>query len=216
MQASTDSACLRKLSDCVNSVSNPQAAARSFMFSSLFSLYFARSFGFRNVMRTFCTEIVLDFHRCCTAKSLHSELVSSSKGCHRSGHSHISMATTLAPVDSREVVRCDRCQLVQFRTTNNMCRRCHGSLDEDEPEIAAVTPMPQMMPTNGNGRGHLNLAASIRSLTFTQRFEPTSTGSTHVGAAHLRLEDRERKGNADTCPHWSVSPARWRSASPIC
>ncbi|HEX4486615.1 MAG TPA: helix-turn-helix transcriptional regulator [Terriglobales bacterium] len=45
-----------------------------------------------------------------------------------------------------------------------MCRRCHGSLDEDEPEIAAVTPMPQMMPTNGNGRGHLNLAASIRSL----------------------------------------------------
>jgi transcriptional regulator with XRE-family HTH domain len=45
-----------------------------------------------------------------------------------------------------------------------MCRRCHGSLDEDEPEIAAVTPMPQMMPANGNGRGHLNLAASIRSL----------------------------------------------------
>jgi transcriptional regulator with XRE-family HTH domain len=45
-----------------------------------------------------------------------------------------------------------------------MCRRCHGSLDEDEPEIAALTPMPQMMPANGNGRGHLNLAASIRSL----------------------------------------------------
>jgi transcriptional regulator with XRE-family HTH domain len=74
------------------------------------------------------------------------------------------MATTLAPVDSREVVRCDRCQLVQFRTTNNMCRRCHGSLDEDEPEMVAVTPMPQMMPSNGNGRGHLNLAAAIRSL----------------------------------------------------
>ena len=74
------------------------------------------------------------------------------------------MATTLAPVDSREVVRCDRCQLVQFRTTNNMCRRCHGSLDEDEPEMVAVAPMPQMMPSNGNGRGHLNLAAAIRSL----------------------------------------------------
>ena len=74
------------------------------------------------------------------------------------------MATTLAPVDSREVVRCDRCLLVQFRTTNNLCRRCHTSLDEDEPEIVAVIPAAQIMPSNGNGRGHLNLAASIRSL----------------------------------------------------
>ena len=74
------------------------------------------------------------------------------------------MATTLAPVDSREVVRCDRCLLVQFRTTNNLCRRCHGSLDEDEPELVAPIPEPAIMPIHGNGRGHLNLAASIRSL----------------------------------------------------
>jgi transcriptional regulator with XRE-family HTH domain len=74
------------------------------------------------------------------------------------------MATTLAPVDSREVVRCDRCLLVQFRTSNNLCRRCHTSLDEDEPEVAAVPPMPVMMPSNGHRPGHLNLAASIRSL----------------------------------------------------
>lgn len=74
------------------------------------------------------------------------------------------MATTLAPVDSREVVRCDRCSLVQFRTSNNNCRRCHSSLDEDEPLIAVVAPPPQMMPMNGNGHGHLNLAASIRQL----------------------------------------------------
>src|SRR3984885_11931196 len=74
------------------------------------------------------------------------------------------MATTLAPVDSREVVRCDHCLLVQFRTTNNLCRRCHASLDEDEPEIVQAAPEPQLVPMNGNGRGHLNLAASIRSL----------------------------------------------------
>src|ERR1700733_11226213 len=74
------------------------------------------------------------------------------------------MATTLAPVDSREVGRCDHCLLVQFRTTNNLCRRCHASLDEDEPEIVQAAPEPQLMPTNGSGRGHLNLAASIRSL----------------------------------------------------
>jgi len=73
------------------------------------------------------------------------------------------MATTLAPVDSREVVRCDRCLLVQFRTTNNLCRRCHTSLDEDEPEITAPVP-PPMLSSTGNGRGHLNLASSIRSL----------------------------------------------------
>jgi len=74
------------------------------------------------------------------------------------------MATTLAPVDSREVVRCDHCLLVQFRTTNDLCRRCHASLDEEEPEVVMAPPPPQMMSANGNGRGHLNLATSIRSL----------------------------------------------------
>src|SRR5438067_12835682 len=73
------------------------------------------------------------------------------------------MATTLAPVDSREVVRCDCCLLVQFRTSNNLCRRCHTSLDEDEPEVAAAPPMAVMMPSNGRRPGHLDLAASIRS-----------------------------------------------------
>ena len=82
----------------------------------------------------------------------------------RSGSSPTLMATTLAPVDSREVVRCDHCLLVQFRTTNNLCRRCHASLDEDEPEIVSAPPPAQIVPVNGNGRSHLNLAASIRSL----------------------------------------------------
>jgi transcriptional regulator with XRE-family HTH domain len=74
------------------------------------------------------------------------------------------MATTLAPVNSREVVRCDHCLLVQFRTSNNLCRRCRASLDEDEPEVVSAAPEPQLVPMNGNGRGHLNLASSIRTL----------------------------------------------------
>lgn len=74
------------------------------------------------------------------------------------------MATTLAPVDSRDVVRCDRCLLVQFRTTNNLCRRCHGSLDEDEPEIVSPPPLPQLIPSHSHSRGHLHLAAAIRSI----------------------------------------------------
>jgi transcriptional regulator with XRE-family HTH domain len=74
------------------------------------------------------------------------------------------MATTLAPVDSREVVRCDRCHLVQFRTNNNLCRRCHVCLDEEEPEIAVVA-QPMMAPVpNPRLPGHLQLAASIRAL----------------------------------------------------
>src|SRR5215475_2721076 len=70
------------------------------------------------------------------------------------------MATTLAQVDSREVVRCDHCLLVQFRTSNNFCRRCRISLDEEDQETRKP-PAPEMMPPVR--RGHLNLAAAIRA-----------------------------------------------------
>ncbi len=73
------------------------------------------------------------------------------------------MATTLAPVDSREVVRCDHCHLVQFRTTNNLCRKCRTSLDEDVPEPVLVEQAPVAAPANGN-HSHLQIAAAIRML----------------------------------------------------
>src|SRR5437867_7554298 len=70
------------------------------------------------------------------------------------------MATTLAPVDSREVVRCDHCHLVQFRTNNHLCRKCRASLDEDVPApILMETPVPE--PAT-EGRSHLHIAAAIR------------------------------------------------------
>ena len=71
------------------------------------------------------------------------------------------MATTLAPVDSREVVRCDHCHLVQFRTANNLCRKCRTSLDEDEPEPILVAPPPVAAPVNNN-HSHLQIATAIR------------------------------------------------------
>src|SRR2546430_7060957 len=74
------------------------------------------------------------------------------------------MPTSLARFEPGEGLRCERCLLFQFRTPNNLCRPCHTSLDEDEPEVAAALPMPVMMPSNGHRPGHLNLAASIRSL----------------------------------------------------
>ena len=73
------------------------------------------------------------------------------------------MATTLAPVDSREVVRCDHCHLVQFRTNNNNCRKCRTCLDnEPEPVIAAPEIAPAV--SNGNSPQQIQIALAIRSL----------------------------------------------------
>jgi transcriptional regulator with XRE-family HTH domain len=73
------------------------------------------------------------------------------------------MATTLAPVDSREVVRCDFCHLTQFRTINNLCRRCRTSLEEDEPEpiLAPVLPVAAVETSD---RSEVKVAMAIRSL----------------------------------------------------
>lgn len=70
------------------------------------------------------------------------------------------MATTLAPVDSREVVRCDHCHLVQFRTNNHLCRKCRASLDEETPEPILVEP-PAPEPVR-EGHSHLHIASAIR------------------------------------------------------
>lgn len=73
------------------------------------------------------------------------------------------MATTLAPVDSREVVRCDHCHLVQFRTNSNLCRKCRTSLDAEEPEPILIEQPPVIEPPSGN-HSHLQIASAIRSL----------------------------------------------------
>ena len=73
------------------------------------------------------------------------------------------MATTLAPVDSREVVRCDHCHLVQFRTNNNNCRKCRTSLD-DEPEPVVVTPEAVPTIANNSSLPQIQIALAIRSL----------------------------------------------------
>ena len=59
------------------------------------------------------------------------------------------MATILAPVGDRSVVKCDFCSMNQFPASNNLCRRCHINLDEfpGQPEPAAATPTaPVLLP----------------------------------------------------------------------
>lgn len=80
----------------------------------------------------------------------------------RSGTPKTKMATTLAPVDSREVVRCDHCHLVQFRTTNNLCRKCRTSLDEDEPEPILAASTASAEPAGEDSQ--LQVAKAIRTL----------------------------------------------------
>src|ERR1700758_1101664 len=73
------------------------------------------------------------------------------------------MATTLVSVETREVVRCDFCSLVQYRTTNSMCRKCRRPLDIEEP--APLTPQLVSMPTvAASAEAGLQVAAQVRDI----------------------------------------------------
>jgi transcriptional regulator with XRE-family HTH domain len=72
------------------------------------------------------------------------------------------MATMMAPVEQREVVRCDHCNLVQFRTASALCRRCRKGLEVEAP---APAPKPlalvakDELPVKG-----LQVSAAVREL----------------------------------------------------
>ena len=78
-----------------------------------------------------------------------------------------SMATTLvtmpSPMQAREVLRCEHCSLVQFRTSNSMCRRCRKALDVEElparVEAIAVSEAPAD-PTDAG----LRVAAQVKEI----------------------------------------------------
>ena len=72
------------------------------------------------------------------------------------------MATMMAPVEQREVVRCDHCSLVQVRTASALCRRCRKGLEVEAP---APAPKPlalvakDELPVKG-----LQVSAAVREL----------------------------------------------------
>src|SRR5450432_2523827 len=72
------------------------------------------------------------------------------------------MATNLATVEAREVLRCDHCSLVQFRTANSRCRRCLQTIEIEPPE----PQVPQLVPaSNGAAPDEgIQVARTVRDM----------------------------------------------------
>jgi len=71
------------------------------------------------------------------------------------------MATTLVSVETREVVRCEYCRLMQYRTSNSLCRKCHRPLDIEEP----VPLLPQLVTSPSvptSAEAGLQVAGQVR------------------------------------------------------
>jgi transcriptional regulator with XRE-family HTH domain len=77
------------------------------------------------------------------------------------------MATTLVNMQAceREVVRCvfADCRLVQYRPTNNLCRRCHRPLDVEEPVQLGPVPVESGCAEPAAEAG-LQVAAQVREI----------------------------------------------------
>ena len=73
------------------------------------------------------------------------------------------MATSLVSVETREVVRCEYCRLMQYRTSNSLCRRCHKPLDFEEPaQLAPQLVTSQPAPNSGDAGSQV--AGQVRDL----------------------------------------------------
>src|SRR5277367_471426 len=72
------------------------------------------------------------------------------------------MATMMASVEQREVLRCDYCTLVQFRPTSGLCRRCHKCLEVEMPEPQSA--VMALVPAQPEKDGGLQVATAVRDL----------------------------------------------------
>ena len=110
------------------------------------------------------------------------------------------------PVATREVVRCDHCKLVQFRTTIDCCRRCKKSLlpepPKAQPAIAlvaeAVTPAkPEVLSVAQAVRDLRNVRnLSQRQLAARMGVPRTYISKIENGKAMPTLSSLERLARA--------------------
>lgn len=77
------------------------------------------------------------------------------------------MATTLASFEAREVLRCDHCNLVQFRTTNSRCRRCHKGLEIEEP-VSSLPALVVLSPDSEAASEGLQVARAVREIRHSR------------------------------------------------
>jgi transcriptional regulator with XRE-family HTH domain len=71
------------------------------------------------------------------------------------------MATTLASVETREVVHCQFCKLVQFRPSNSHCVRCRRPLDVEEPVRPGPIPVDSS-PVDPAAEAGLRVAGLVK------------------------------------------------------
>src|SRR6201994_3118349 len=83
------------------------------------------------------------------------------------------MATGMAPIavptpqpqvvagSEPEVLRCEHCKLVQFRTANDVCRKCKKSL---LPELPKVQPIALVAEPDAPHAEGIQVAAAVRDL----------------------------------------------------
>jgi len=75
--------------------------------------------------------------------------------------------TTTPPIEmeAREVVRCTfaDCRLTQFKTVNNLCRRCHRPLEVEEPIRPGPVPV-QMQPVEPSAEAGLQVAGQVKDI----------------------------------------------------
>ena len=68
-----------------------------------------------------------------------------------------------ATPEVREVIRCKHCSMQQFRTSNDLCRRCKKSLLPEPPKAQpAIALVPE--PIVGERTGTLQVSAAVRDL----------------------------------------------------
>jgi transcriptional regulator with XRE-family HTH domain len=84
----------------------------------------------------------------------------------RSGTLLQHMATTLATVEAREVLRCEHCSLVQFRTSNSLCRRCRKPLEIEEP--AVQIPQLVVASTASAEEEEIDVARAVRDIRHSR------------------------------------------------
>lgn len=70
----------------------------------------------------------------------------------------------MAPVEQREVLRCDHCSLVQFRPANALCRKCRKPLDVEEPEAVAAPALSLVPAADKAETGGIQVATAVRDL----------------------------------------------------